>query len=97
MGNPNTGKTSLFNALTGLNQKVGNYPGITVEKKIGYCKLSDTQQAEIIDLPGAYSLNPSSEDEHVAINVLTHSYEKDRNRTRLNSSHSDTSSKRDDG
>ena len=75
MGNPNTGKTSLFNALTGLNQKVGNYPGITVEKKIGYCKLSDTQQAEIIDLPGAYSLNPSSEDEQVAINVLTHSSE----------------------
>ena len=75
MGNPNTGKTSLFNALTGLNQKVGNYPGITVEKKIGYCKLSDTQQAEIIDLPGAYSLNPSSEDEHVAVNVLTHSSE----------------------
>lgn len=75
MGNPNTGKSSLFNALTGLNQKVGNYPGITVEKKIGYCKLSDTQQAEIIDLPGAYSLNPSSEDEQVAVSVLTHSSE----------------------
>ena len=54
---------------------MGNYPGITVEKKIGYCKLSDTQQAEIIDLPGAYSLNPSSEDEHVAVNVLTHNSE----------------------
>jgi len=75
VGNPNTGKSSLFNALTGLNQKVGNYPGITVEKKIGYCKLSDTQQAEIIDLPGAYSLNPSSEDEQVAVSVLTHSSE----------------------
>ena len=75
MGNPNTGKSSLFNALTGLNQKVGNYPGITVEKKIGHCKLSDTLQAEIIDLPGTYSLNPSSEDEQVAVSVLTHSSE----------------------
>ena len=70
MGNPNTGKTSLFNALTGLNQKVGNYPGITVEKKIGHCKLPDNQQAEIIDLPGTYSLNPSSEDEQVAVDTL---------------------------
>lgn len=70
MGNPNTGKTSLFNALTGLNQKVGNYPGITVEKKIGYCKLPNNQQAEIIDLPGTYSLNPSSEDEQVAVETL---------------------------
>ena len=70
MGNPNTGKTSLFNALTGLNQQVGNYPGITVEKKIGHCKLPDNQQAEIIDLPGTYSLNPSSEDEQVAVETL---------------------------
>ena len=70
MGNPNTGKTSLFNALTGLNQKVGNYPGITVEKKIGHCKLPNNQQAEIIDLPGTYSLNPSSEDEQVAVETL---------------------------
>lgn len=70
VGNPNTGKTSLFNALTGLNQKVGNYPGITVEKKIGHCKLPDNQQAEIIDLPGTYSLNPSSEDEQVAVETL---------------------------
>ncbi|WP_311321250.1 ferrous iron transport protein B [Capnocytophaga sputigena] len=70
VGNPNTGKTSLFNALTGLNQQVGNYPGITVEKKIGHCKLPDNQQAEIIDLPGTYSLNPSSEDEQVAVETL---------------------------
>ncbi|WP_455148700.1 ferrous iron transport protein B [Capnocytophaga sp.] len=70
VGNPNTGKTSLFNALTGLNQKVGNYPGITVEKKIGHCKLPNNQQAEIIDLPGTYSLNPSSEDEQVAVETL---------------------------
>ena len=70
VGNPNTGKTSLFNALTGLNQQVGNYPGITVEKKIGHCKLPNNQQAEIIDLPGTYSLNPSSEDEQVAVETL---------------------------
>jgi len=56
VGNPNTGKTSLFNALTGLNQQVGNYPGITVEKKIGHCKLPNDQQAEIIDLQQKHSL-----------------------------------------
>jgi len=65
IGNPNTGKTSLFNALTGLNQKVGNYPGITVEKKIGQSRLCDDCKAHIIDLPGTYSLNASSEDERV--------------------------------
>lgn len=71
IGNPNTGKTSLFNALTGLNQKVGNYPGITVDKKTGKCKLSDNITANIIDLPGTYSLNASSEDENIAVNVLS--------------------------
>jgi len=55
-GNPNSGKTTLFNALTGLKQKVGNYPGITVEKKSGKSKLSDEISAEVIDLPGTYSL-----------------------------------------
>ena len=60
IGNPNTGKTSLFNQLTGLHQQVGNYPGITVEKKIGVCKLSEKNKATIIDLPGTYSLNASS-------------------------------------
>ena len=70
IGNPNTGKTSLFNALTGLNQKVGNYPGITVEKKIGQSRLCDDCKAHIIDLPGTYSLNASSEDERVAVNIL---------------------------
>ena len=55
IGNPNTGKTSVFNALTGLNQKVGNYPGITVEKKQGSCRLNHTTKAHIIDLPGTYS------------------------------------------
>ncbi|AXG69183.1 ferrous iron transport protein B [Kordia sp. SMS9] len=70
IGNPNTGKTSLFNHLTGLNQKVGNYPGITVDKKTGTCKLSKTQKATILDLPGTYSLNPSSADEKIVIDVL---------------------------
>lgn len=70
IGNPNTGKTSLFNALTGLNQKVGNYPGITVEKKIGQTSLCSHCKGVIIDLPGTYSLNASSEDERVAVNVL---------------------------
>ena len=70
IGNPNTGKTSLFNHLTGLNQKVGNYPGITVDKKTGTCKLSNTHKATILDLPGTYSLNASSADEKIAIDTL---------------------------
>jgi len=70
VGNPNTGKSTLFNLLTGLNQKIGNFPGITVDKKIGYCKLSTGQQAEIIDLPGTYSLYPKSKDESVVFQVL---------------------------
>jgi len=70
IGNPNVGKTSVFNNLTGLNQQVGNYPGITVEKKQGLCKLSDSSKAKIIDLPGTYSLNASSIDENVVIELL---------------------------
>lgn len=70
IGNPNTGKTSVFNQLTGLHQQVGNYPGITVEKKIGACKLNETTKATIIDLPGTYSLNASSIDENVVIELL---------------------------
>ena len=62
IGNPNTGKTSVFNHLTGLHQQVGNYPGITVEKKIGLCKLTNNAKAIILDLPGTYSLNASSID-----------------------------------
>ena len=57
-GNPNSGKSTLFNSLTGLNQQVGNYPGITVDKKTGTCNLSSEIKAEIIDLPGTYSLYP---------------------------------------
>ena len=70
IGNPNTGKTSVFNALTGLNQKVGNYPGITVEKKHGSCRLDRVTKARILDLPGTYSLNASSMDESVVVELL---------------------------
>ena len=77
IGNPNTGKTSVFNALTGLNQKVGNYPGITVEKKEGICKLPKGVKAHIIDLPGTYSLNASSLDENVVIELLLNRNDKD--------------------
>jgi len=70
IGNPNTGKTSVFNALTGLNQKVGNYPGITVEKKQGSCRLDRTTKGRILDLPGTYSLNASSMDESVVVELL---------------------------
>lgn len=77
IGNPNTGKTSVFNALTGLNQKVGNYPGITVEKKQGSCRLNRTTKAHITDLPGTYSLNASSMDESVVIELLLNKNDKD--------------------
>lgn len=77
IGNPNTGKTSLFNRLTGLNQKVGNYPGITVEKKEGICKLSPRLKAHILDLPGTYSLNTSSLDESVVVETLLNRNSKD--------------------
>ncbi|WP_306349563.1 ferrous iron transport protein B [Flavobacterium sp. '19STA2R22 D10 B1'] len=77
IGNPNTGKTSVFNQLTGLNQKVGNYPGITVEKKQGICKLPDHSKATVIDLPGTYSLNASSLDENVVIELLLNKNDKD--------------------
>ena len=77
IGNPNTGKTSVFNKLTGLNQKVGNYPGITVDKKEGICKLSRGVKAHILDLPGTYSLNASSVDENVVIELLLNKNDKD--------------------
>ena len=70
IGNPNTGKTSLFNQLTGLNQKVGNYPGITVDKKQGICKLSSETEAIITDLPGTYSINPTSVDESIVLKAI---------------------------
>jgi ferrous iron transport protein B len=70
VGNPNSGKTSLFNLLTGLNQKVGNFPGVTVDKKTGQCKISESLTSTIIDLPGTYSLYPKRADEWVAYKVL---------------------------
>lgn len=78
IGNPNTGKTSLFNQLTGLNQKVGNYPGVTVDKKQGVCKLPNGKSATITDLPGTYSINPTSIDESIVLKALmtTHQEEK---------------------
>ncbi|HLL90919.1 MAG TPA: ferrous iron transport protein B, partial [Tepidisphaeraceae bacterium] len=69
-GNPNSGKTTIFNALTGLRQKVANYPGVTVEKKTGRCYLPDGTRANVIDLPGTYSLVSRSPDEVVAMEVL---------------------------
>ncbi len=70
LGNPNAGKSTLFNALTGLRQKVGNYPGVTVEKKTGACELPSGRRAELIDLPGSYSLHPASPDERIVRDVL---------------------------
>ena len=73
IGNPNTGKTSLFNELTGLNQKVGNYPGVTVDKKEGSSKLQSNLKATITDLPGTYSINPTSLDETIVLKTLLNS------------------------
>jgi ferrous iron transport protein B len=71
IGPPNSGKTTLFNRLTGLRQKVGNFPGVTVEQHTGVAALPDGRSVRIIDLPGVYSLQPRSEDERVARDVLT--------------------------
>jgi len=70
VGNPNSGKSSLFNVLTGLNQKVGNFPGVTVDKKTGMATIGEDISANIIDLPGTYSLYPKRADEWVAYKVL---------------------------
>lgn len=69
-GNPNAGKTTLFNALTGMRQKVANYPGVTVERKEGVLMLG-SERARLIDLPGLYSLNANSVDEEIARDALT--------------------------
>jgi ferrous iron transport protein B len=70
-GKPNTGKSSLFNQLTGLNQQIGNFPGVTVDKRTGHCQLTDSVVAEIIDLPGAYSLYPRTLDEQIVTEIFT--------------------------
>ncbi|HEY6504399.1 MAG TPA: ferrous iron transport protein B [Chitinophagaceae bacterium] len=72
VGNPNSGKSSLFNCLTGMNQKVGNFPGVTVDKKTGSALLSNGVKAEVIDLPGTYSLYPRKMDEWISYKVLLH-------------------------
>ena len=66
-GNPNSGKSTLFNLLTGLSQKVGNYPGVTVDRKTGNMPLTPNLEATILDLPGAYSMYPSSKDERIVV------------------------------
>ncbi len=71
VGNPNTGKSSIFNYLTGLNQQVGNFPGVTVDKKTGRLDLGNGQKAEVIDLPGTYSIFPRSTEEAVVYEVLS--------------------------
>ncbi len=71
IGPPNSGKTTLFNRITGLRQKVANFPGVTVEQHTGLAVLPDGREAWIIDLPGVYSLSPRSEDEQIAHDVLT--------------------------
>ena len=70
LGNPNAGKSTLFNALTGLRQRVGNYPGVTVEKRTGTAYTLHGEAVELIDLPGMYSLTPRSPDEEIALKVL---------------------------
>lgn len=70
VGSPNSGKSSVFNHLSGLKQKVGNYPGVTVDKKTGFVTLNSGETIELIDLPGTYSLYPSSEDERVVLNMF---------------------------
>lgn len=70
VGNPNSGKSTLFNILTGLNQKIGNFPGVTVDKKVGHCTLLDDSRIRVIDLPGTYSLYPKSKDERIVMETL---------------------------
>lgn len=78
-GNPNAGKSALFNALTGARQKIANYPGVTVERKSGHFALPDGRPAELIDLPGSYSLEPNSPDEEVTRSVITGHFDGERN------------------
>lgn len=78
VGNPNSGKSSLFNVLTGLNQKVGNFPGVTVDKKTGVSRISESLSVHVIDLPGTYSLYPKSADEQVTYEVLLNRNNPDR-------------------
>src|SRR5580765_1005420 len=76
-GKPNSGKSSLFNQLTGLNQKVGNFPGVTVDKRTGMSQLDSVSVAEIIDLPGIYSLYPRSLDEKIVAEIFANPHHRD--------------------
>ena len=78
IGNPNTGKTTVFNALTGLQQNVGNYPGVTVEKKSGSFEFKG-EKIQLIDLPGTYSLTPNSPDETISANIVLGTYQTEHN------------------
>lgn len=71
LGNPNSGKSSLFNKLTGLRQHVSNFPGVTVDKKVGFIQIAQDQSIEITDFPGTYSIYPTSEEEKIVVNILT--------------------------
>jgi ferrous iron transport protein B len=71
VGPPNSGKSTLFNRLTGLRQKVANYPGVTVERRIGRARVDESHEVSLIDLPGIYNLDPTTEDERVTHDVLT--------------------------
>jgi len=71
LGNPNCGKSTVFNQLTGLRQRVGNFPGVTVDKKVGHLELDNGSKVRLIDFPGTYSLYPTSQDERVVLNILT--------------------------
>ena len=70
VGNPNCGKTALFNLLTGARQKVANYAGVTVERKVGLTRLKNGRTVQIVDLPGAYSLTPATPDEQITLEVI---------------------------
>nr|MDQ2736295.1 50S ribosome-binding GTPase [Pseudomonadota bacterium] len=70
VGNPNCGKTALFNLLTGARQKVANYAGVTVERKIGMARLKTGRTVSVVDLPGAYSLTPATPDEQITLEVI---------------------------
>ena len=71
LGNPNSGKSTVFNQLTGLRQKVGNFPGVTVDKRLGKTLLGDNFWVTIIDFPGTYSLYPTSMDERIVVSTFT--------------------------
>ncbi len=77
IGNPNSGKSSIFNLLTGLHQKIGNFPGVTVDKKVGQFALTDGSNVELIDFPGLYSLYPNSSEERIVVNTLLDTHSED--------------------